>query len=136
MAQRNLRLPDVTYDRIVEAAKQQRYPTASAFIRAAIEEKLAERNDDLAALERSFAASLERLARKLNRLETALQAQFALTDAMARVVLLCVPEPPADLYTQALARAKERHERLIKMTALNMQGDSRAALTELVNRGE
>jgi hypothetical protein len=68
-------------------------------------------------------------------LDTAHQAEFALLDALARVVLHCLPEPAMEIREQALAKVKERHQRLLKMAALNMQGDARAALMELVEHG-
>jgi Arc/MetJ-type ribon-helix-helix transcriptional regulator len=80
MAQRNLRLPDPLAARIAELSKKQRYATPSAFIRSAIEEKLDGRNGQEA--EDRIAATLERLGQELRRLETALQAQFALLDAV------------------------------------------------------
>ena len=134
MAQSNVRLPDPLASRMAAASKKHRYSTPSAFVRAAIEEKLDDRNG-LDAEER-IAATLERLSQEIRRLGTALQAEFALLDALARVVLLCVPEPPADVHSQALAIAKERHQKLLKMAALNMQGETRAAVAHLVNHGK
>ena len=134
MAQRNLRLPDPLAARIAELSKKQRYATPSAFIRSAIEEKLDGRNGQEA--EDRIAATLERLGRELRRLETALQAQFALLDALCRVVLLCVPEPPPEVHAQALANAKERHRKLLKIAALSMHGEARAAVTDLVSHGK
>jgi Arc/MetJ-type ribon-helix-helix transcriptional regulator len=127
-------LPDPLAQRVVAASKRQRYSSPSAFIRAAIEEKLDDRKG-LDAEER-IAATMERLSQEIRRLGTALQAEFSLLDALARVVLLCVPEPPADVHPQALAIAKERHQKLLKMAALNMQGESRAAVAHLVNYGK
>jgi Arc/MetJ-type ribon-helix-helix transcriptional regulator len=134
MAERNLRLPDQLAARIAEASKKQRYPTPSAFIRDAIEEKLEGRNGHES--EDRIAATLERLGQELRRLGTALQAEFALLDALCRVVLLCVPEPPPEVHSQALANAKERHQKLLKMAALSMHGDARATVTQLVSHGK
>ena len=134
MAQRNLRLPDRLAARIAEASKKQRYPTPSAFIRDAIEEKLKGRNGHES--EDQIAATLERLGQELRRLGTALQAEFALLDALCRVVLLCVPEPPPEVHTQALANAKERHQKLLKMAALSMHGDAGATVADLASHGK
>jgi len=134
MAQRNLRLPDPLAARIAELSKKQRYATPSAFIRSAIEEKLDGHNGQEA--EDRIAATLERLGQELRRLETALQAQFALLDALCRVVLLCVPQPPPEVHAQALANAKERHRKLLKMAALSMHGEARAAVTDLASHGK
>jgi len=82
------------------------------------------------------AEALERQEEKLQRLANALQAHFAFTDSLARVILHCMPEPPAEVHQETLARAKERHEKLLKMTALSMNGDSRTILSRLVNHEE
>jgi hypothetical protein len=65
-----------------------------------------------------------------------LQAQFALTDALARVTLFCTSEPPVELHDQAKAQARERHKQLLRMAAINMKGDSGLAMRELVNHVE
>ena len=67
---------------------------------------------------------------------TARHAQFALVYAVARVILLCLPEQPADFRLQALANAKQRHQKLLRAAALSMRGDVRAALADLVSHGE
>src|SRR5439155_121885 len=134
MAHRNFRLPDPLANRIVQVAEKQGYASTSAFIRAAIEEKLDSRREN--GSEERIVATLERLGQELRRLGTALQAEFALVDALARVVLLCVPEPPAEVHAQALASAKERHQKLLKMAAVNMQGEARATVTRLVGHAE
>lgn len=124
-----------TLDRqIDEAARRQGHKSISAFIRTAVEKELkGEPVVDRQAEER-IAASFDRISRELRKLGNAQQALFAFTDALARVFLHCVPEPVASSHEQALARAKDRHARLLKMAALSMQGDARAALLELVDR--
>src|SRR5215475_1142049 len=134
MAHRTVRLPDQLAARISETSKKQRYPTPSAFIRDAIEEKLEGRNGNDS--EDRIAATLERLGQELRRLETALQTQFALLDALCRVVLLCIPEPPPEMHAQALANAKERHQKLLKMATLSMHNEARATVTNLVSHGQ
>src|SRR5579885_3322751 len=102
----------------------------------AIENELGGRGEDLSQAEARIAASLERQGREIRRLATALHAHFAMTDTLAKVILLCVPEPPSDVYDQAKARAKARYERFLKSVAFSMKGDSRAALLELVQNGD
>jgi predicted DNA-binding protein len=133
MAQRNLRLPDLLAARIAAVSKKSGC-TPSAFIRGAIEERLNGANNSHDA-EARIAATLERLGHEIRNLGTALQAEFSLLDALARVVLLCVPEPPPAVHAQALAVAKERHQKLLKMAALNMQGDARSTVSNLISHG-
>jgi Arc/MetJ-type ribon-helix-helix transcriptional regulator len=130
MAPTTVRLPKPLSDRIGKELRKRGYSSLAAFIRIAVKNELDGRDS-----EDRLASTIERFARELRRLDTAHQAEFALLDALARVVLHCLPEPPAEVRDQVLAKVKERHQRLLKMAALNMQGDSRAALMELVESG-
>jgi hypothetical protein len=136
MAQRNLRMPDSLNQRLSGAARIEGYRSSSAFIRAAIVEKLSAGDAAADGMEERIAVTLSALATRLSRLETAIQAQFAFTDALARALLLCVPEPPDSIREEALARARLRHENLIRTAAISMHGDGRAAMAELVRREE
>ena len=53
-------------------------------------------------------------------------------DTLTKTFLTCVPEPPADAKAQAVARARERYDRLLKSTGRAMVGDSRVAMQDLV----
>lgn len=130
MAPTTVRLPQSVSERIAKELRHRGYVSLSAFIRTAVQNELDGRD-----IEHNLTSTLERFARELRRLDTAHQAEFALLDALARVLLHCLPEPPTDVRDQTLAKVKERHQRLLKMAALNMQGDSRAALLELVDHG-
>jgi Arc/MetJ-type ribon-helix-helix transcriptional regulator len=130
MAPTTVRLPKPLSDRIGRELRKRGYSSLGAFIRIAVKNELDGRES-----EDRLASTIERFARELRRLDTAHQAEFALLDALARVVLHCLPEPPAEVRDQVSAKVKERHQRLLKMAALNMQGDSRAALMELVESG-
>jgi hypothetical protein len=50
----------------------------------------------------------------------------------ARSLLSCVPEPPAEAKAQAVAKAKERYDRLLKSASRAMVGESKLALQDLV----
>lgn len=131
-----LRVSESLERQIQEATRRHGHKSISEFIRTAVETNLkGEAVVDRQAEDR-IAASFDRMSRELRKLGNAQQALFAFTDALARVILHCVPEPVASSHEQALARAKDRHARLLKMTALSMQGDARAALLELVDRVE
>ena len=58
-------------------------------------------------------AESARIQKTLARVITIQQAQFALLDELAQVVLRCMPEPPTARQEQASALAKKRHERLL-----------------------
>ena len=131
---REIRLKPGTGKRVADESRRRGFASSSAFIRAAIENELSGRGEDLSQAEARIAATLERQGRELRRLATALHAHFALTDALAKVILLRLPEPPSDAYEQAKARAKVRYERFLKSVAISMKGDSRAALLELVQQ--
>jgi len=135
MGQKTIRLSDAVLQRLLGEARKRGYPTPAALIRAAITNELNGR-PDLEAAEQRIAGTLDRLGRQIRRLETGQQAEFALVDALARVVLLCVPEPAEEIHSEALARAKQRHHKLLRMAAVSMRGDARAALANLVNHGE
>jgi Arc/MetJ-type ribon-helix-helix transcriptional regulator len=135
MPQWTVRLPDDLAKQITELAKSRGFSSPRAFIREALRKEVLRvgSSDDL---EARLAASLDRFARELRRLQTAQQAQFALTDSLARVIFTCVPEPPGDAIEPARSRAKLRYDRFIKSVALSMAGTSRTAFSELVGRDE
>ncbi len=137
MAQFAFRLSQSLADSVGQVIREDGYASLSAFVRTAIQNEL-KRRDQTEAVEeeQTVAASLDAQGKELGTLRSVLQAQFALTDALARMILHCIPEPPAEVHAQALARAKERHDKLLKMTALSMKGNARALLAELVNHEE
>ena len=138
MAERNLRLPDELAKRIADAAHHHGFASSAAFIREAIEHELvqtdatASRND----AEERVAATIEHLAEEVRRVHTAVQALFAFSDALAKALFTCLPEPAGDVYAQAAARAQYRYERFLRSVGTGIDGDSRAALTELIDRIE
>jgi uncharacterized protein (DUF1778 family) len=112
---------------IEEAAKTRGYHSPSAFIRSAIRNELQGR-EELAGIEERISGSFERLSKENARLSQAVQALFALVEALSKTVLTCLPEPPAEARSQAIALAKERYHRLIQSAAATMSGNSRAVL--------
>ena len=116
---------------IEQAANVRGYSSPSAFIRAAIRNELHGRQE-VAGIEERIGASFERLSNENVRLGRAIQALFALVDALSKTVLTCIPEPPLDAKPQAVALARERYHRLIKSAGLGMSGESRTTMEELV----
>jgi Arc/MetJ-type ribon-helix-helix transcriptional regulator len=112
---------------IEEAAKARGYHSPSAFIRSAIRNELHSR-EELTGIEERISGSFERLSKENLRLSRAVQVLFALVEALSKTVLTCLPEPPAEARSQAIALAKERYHRLIQSAAAAMSADSRAVL--------
>ena len=136
MPQRSVRFSEKTKAKIQEAVRAKRFESAAAFIRHAVEQEIAGRSDALTGAEDRLAATIEQMRREIFRLGRSQQALFAYLDSLAKVLLTCIPEPPQDAKTQAIARAKERHHRLLKSAGGAMVGDSQAAMSDLVTRGE
>ncbi len=133
---RGVRLNRQLMDRVMRAAADGGFSNASAFIRAAVEHELAGRDSGVESAEARIAASLDRLLRELRGLKLAQQALFAFTDALAKTLLTCLAEPPRDAYDQAIARGRLRYDRFLKSVGAGIAGDSKAAMTELVQRVE
>ena len=121
---------------IREKSKSLGYATPSAFIRAAIEHELNGRDigEALTGAEERLVATIEQVRRELFRIGRAQQALFAYVDSLAKVILTCVPEPPAEVKAQSIARAKERHVRMLRIAGAAMAGDAGAALVDLTSR--
>jgi Arc/MetJ-type ribon-helix-helix transcriptional regulator len=112
---------------IEEAAKSRGYASPSSFIRTAIRNELHGR-EELIGIEGRISGSFDRLSSENLRLSRAIQALFALVEALSKTVLTCVPEPPVDARAQAVALAKDRYHRLIRSAAAGMSGESREAM--------
>ena len=112
MARRSFRLTESIAERINQAVQEDGYSSFTAFIRTAVQNELKRREQqtELTKVEQAIAAALERQNEGDKRLAATLQAHFAFADALARVILHYMPEPPAEVHAEAMARAKERHD--------------------------
>ena len=117
-----------------EASKTKGYASPSAFIRAAIRNELDGRAE-LTGTDERMGAGFDRVSRDIFRVGRGQQALFALVDAFAKAVLTCVPEPPPEARPQAIARARDRYDKLVKAAGQAMSGDARAAMKDLVEHG-
>ena len=135
-AMRGMRLDDVMYKEIVQAAKTRQYASPSAFMRAAIARELRGSDSGLNESEQRISASLERNSKEIQRVSTAQQALFAYVDALAKVILSSLPETDEEGRKSAVARGKLRYSRFLKSVGANMAGDAGEALSELVNRAQ
>jgi hypothetical protein len=117
---------------IEDASKLRGFASGSAFIRYAVKQELAVRRDDLTGTEERLVGSIEQVRREQFRLMRMEQALFAYLDTLTKTLLTCVPESPADAKAQAVARAKERYDRLLKSAGRAMVGDSKLAMHDLV----
>jgi hypothetical protein len=129
--------PRSSAGKIRQHSKAGGYSSASAFVRAAIERELGDRNESaLVGIEERLVATVDQVRRELFRVGRAQQALFAFVDSLAKVLLTCIPEPAQAVREQAIARAKERHVRLLRTAGTSMVGDSHAAMQDLVGYGE
>jgi Arc/MetJ-type ribon-helix-helix transcriptional regulator len=133
---RATRLEPELNNRLERATKEGGFANPSAFIRAAIQRELAGRESGVDAAEERIAASLDRLAREIRGVKLGQQALFAFVDSLVKTLLTCMAEPPRDAYDQAVARGRVRYDRFLKSVGAGMVGDSQAAMTELLKRGE
>ena len=117
---------------ILDAAKARGYSSPGAFIRDAIRNELSGRSDWMES-EQRISAGFDRIAQEIVSVGRGQQALFALVDALTKTVLTCIPEPPSDARPQAVARGRERYERLIKSAGQCMVGDSDAAMRGLAS---
>lgn len=131
MPQRTIRLPEATNKQIEEAAERGGFSSPTAFIRYAIQQKLAAGSANTDGTEERLGANLDQLRREVLRMHRAQQALFAYVDTLGKTILTCIPEPAADARSQAVARAKERYDRLLKTVGKALAGDAQAAMQEL-----
>ena len=136
MKPRAIRFSEKTIKELEAIAKQRGFASPSAFIRYAVKQELGGREESLTGAEERLAASLEQVRKDVFRLARAQQALFAYLDTLTKAFLTCVPEPPADAKPQAVARAKERHDRLLKSVGRAMVGESGVAMKDLLSNGE
>jgi hypothetical protein len=106
------------------------YESASAFRRHAIQRELWHDDNAVAEVETRIAATLNRQAKDLHSVHTAQLATFAYVDALTKVLLISIAEPPNEMIDQAKARAKRRYEKFLVSVAQNMASDAKAVLRE------
>jgi len=136
MPQRSIRFSDKIMQELKAVSSKRGFESATAFIRYAVQQELSARQEGFTGAEERLAASLEQVRKEVFRLARAQQALFAYLDTLAKALLTCVPEPPADAKPQAVARAKERHDRLLKTAGRAMVGESGMAMKDLLGDGE
>ena len=136
MPQRSIRFSDKVMQELKAVSSKRGFESATAFIRYAVQQELSARQEGLTGAEERLAASVEQVRKEVFRLARAQQALFAYLDTLAKALLTCVPEPPADARPQAVARAKERHDRLLKTAGRAMVGESGMAMKDLLGDGE
>jgi hypothetical protein len=136
MPQRSIRFSDKVMQELKAVSPKRGFASATAFIRYAVQQELSARQEGFTGAEERLAASVEQVRKEVFRLARAQQALFAYLDTLAKALLTCVPEPPADAKPQAVARAKERHDRLLKTAGRAMVGESGMAMKDLLGDGE
>src|ERR1700733_15050934 len=108
-----VRLSREDQHKVEEAAKTRGHASPSAFVRAAIRNELNGRREQTGNEARK-GGGLDLVLKYLSRVGRSQQAFFALVDTFAKTMLTCVPEPPSDARPQAIARARDRYDQLMK----------------------
>src|ERR1700679_4051661 len=129
-----VRLSREDQHKVEEAAKTRGNASPSAFVRAAIQNELNGRREQTGTEER-IAGGCDRVSRDISRVGRRQQALFGLLDTFAKPMLTCVQEPPSDAKPQAIARARDRYDQLMKNAGRSMSGDARSAMQRLVDHG-
>jgi hypothetical protein len=134
----SIRLRQALKEKIIEISNQRGYRSCSAFMVEAIEEKVRrdEALEGVSEAEERIAASFEQIHRQLQSLHTAVQGQFALTDALTKYLLTCIVEPPGELLPAANVRARDRYQKLLRTAAKTLTGETENPLMESVNDGD
>jgi hypothetical protein len=130
-----LRLSEEQLAVVKRTAQVRGFRSVSGYIQTVLTRDLRDSPPDQSDREAFVAASLDRLSKAMRNLHTTQQALFAAVDSLTRLFLTCVPEPPPEALDQAKRKARLRYERYLVSVAQNMTSDSRATLTELVDRG-
>ncbi len=128
-----LRLSEADLAAVRHTARDRGFPSASAYVQAALASDR-KKSPEEADRDTMIAASMERLSKEVRTVHTAQQALFAAVDSLTRLFLTCIPEPPPEALEQAKRRARLRYDRFLLAVAQNMGSDSRATLTELIER--
>jgi hypothetical protein len=132
MPQRSIRFSERVSKEVDTISRARGFASATAFIYYAVQQELSERQEGLTGAEERIAATLNQVRKDVFRVARAQQALFAYLDTLAKALLTCVPEPPAEARPQAVACAKERYHRLIKSAGRAMVGESKLAMEDLV----
>ena len=130
-----LRLPDEQMTAMKRTASSRGFRSANAYVQSVLGRDLRDSASEKVDRETFVAASIDRLSKEIRTLHTAQQALFAAVDSLTRLFLTCIPEPPPEALDQAKSRARLRYDRFLLSVAQNMAAESRATLTELIDRG-
>ena len=130
-----IRVSDEQFVTLKQTARNRGFRSLGAYVLAAAVKDLPDAISNQTGVEAFVAASLDRLSKEIRTLHSAQQAVFAAVDSLTRLFLTCIPEPPPDALEQAKRRARLRYDRFLVSVAQNMASDSRATLTELIDRG-
>lgn len=129
-----MRLSEEQFVALKRTAAARGFRSIGAFVQAAVAKEMRASAPGETDRDGVVVASLDRVAKEVRTVHTAQQALFAAVDSLTRLFLTCIPEPPPDALDQAKRRARLRYDRFLLAVAQNMGSDSRATLTELIER--
>ncbi|MDA8093698.1 MAG: hypothetical protein M0T84_07245 [Betaproteobacteria bacterium] len=110
------------YARVLREESERRNVTLNALVSEYAMEGIEGRNapdgDKLAGFERRIISTMVALRGDVESLTATIDVTVALVDALAKLLLVHLPEPAAESLDGVLASAQSRHENLLKSVAL------------------
>ncbi len=131
----NVRLSAAIHSQLAATAKDRGFPSSSAFVRALLQQATLGESATLDAIA-SQAKVLDRLHNYLLRGLRDHQALFAYVDSLTKLLLTCLPEPAGEELQPAIAKAQQRHARLLRTVGRAMAEESKSMLQELSGNAE
>lgn len=110
-----------------EAVRQR--TTVTAVLHAILEKALETRDplEETFAIEARVAATLERQAREIERLQRSQQVTLALLDGLTKALLLRLEDPPRETFKERRAQAQLTYDKLLKAVGRELKLESGAA---------
>lgn len=125
---RTWNLPSALAEALEREASRQR-TTVTAVLHAILEKALETRDplEETFAIEARVAATLERQAREIERLQRSQQVTLALLDGLTKALLLRIEDPPAERFKERRAQAQLTYDKLLKAVGRELKLESGAA---------
>jgi Arc/MetJ-type ribon-helix-helix transcriptional regulator len=127
----SVRLTSEMAQQVTDSIRARGFNSASAFVRYAIQRELQRDEPAVAQAEERIVATVTRLTKEVRAVHTAQMATYTLADALVKVILTCIPEPPGEVLDQAKSRAKRRYEKFLVSVAQGMAGNAQNVIEQL-----
>ena len=137
--ERNLAFPSEEFrSKVRTAAKEGGYRTEQAFILAACENQLKRDStaEGASQMEAHLVGTMQKVAKEFQALFTLVHTQVALTNSLLQYVLTCTAEPPEEVLPAALARARLRYAKILRLAGQEVATRNKVTLKEVLDGGQ